>query len=282
MLKTVYFDAHHRHKWQCFRIRLVDKDLMQFPFQTMKQYEKFNAYMLKHGMYGLIGKFDEFYVDFSFMETKGGYIFSKNADCTYNENDMGLVSDEALQGLQEIVDYTKKYVPKSILTMGDWSSINQFFCDGKAAAIITGPWALSILSKCGVNLGYAPFPKSFDGKPLKSFLSTKGYSIPKVSKHPKIAKEFLELVTRPRYALYRYSATNELPPLKHLFLASLINHDPFANALITQFKHTVEMPTQKKFGKSWKGLDKALNKVLVENAPLESTFKEAFESLNQE
>ena len=27
MLKTVYFDAHHRHKWQCFRIRLVDKYL---------------------------------------------------------------------------------------------------------------------------------------------------------------------------------------------------------------------------------------------------------------
>ena len=26
MLKTVYFDAHHRHKWQCFRIRLVDKN----------------------------------------------------------------------------------------------------------------------------------------------------------------------------------------------------------------------------------------------------------------
>ena len=25
MLKTVYFDAHHRHKWQCFRIRFVDK-----------------------------------------------------------------------------------------------------------------------------------------------------------------------------------------------------------------------------------------------------------------
>ena len=25
MLKTDYFDAHHRHKWQCFRIRLVDK-----------------------------------------------------------------------------------------------------------------------------------------------------------------------------------------------------------------------------------------------------------------
>ena len=27
MLKTDYFDAHHRHKWQCFRIRLVDKVL---------------------------------------------------------------------------------------------------------------------------------------------------------------------------------------------------------------------------------------------------------------
>ena len=51
---------------------------------------------------------------------------------------------------------------------------------------------------------------------------------------------------------------------------------------VVTFKHTVEMPTQKKFGKFWKGLDKALNKVLVENAPLESTFKEAFESLNQE
>ena len=25
MLKRAYFDAHHRHKWQCFRIRLVDK-----------------------------------------------------------------------------------------------------------------------------------------------------------------------------------------------------------------------------------------------------------------
>lgn len=31
MLKTVYFDAHHRHKWQCFRIRLVDK---LFNYQT--------------------------------------------------------------------------------------------------------------------------------------------------------------------------------------------------------------------------------------------------------
>ena len=27
MLKTDYLDAHHRHKWQCFRIRLVDKSL---------------------------------------------------------------------------------------------------------------------------------------------------------------------------------------------------------------------------------------------------------------
>ena len=35
MLKRAYFDAHHRHKWQCFRIRLVDKTTYTATFEQL-------------------------------------------------------------------------------------------------------------------------------------------------------------------------------------------------------------------------------------------------------
>ena len=44
MLKTVYFDAHHRHKWQCFRIRLVDKAFPTYPLFNRQEIELADAY----------------------------------------------------------------------------------------------------------------------------------------------------------------------------------------------------------------------------------------------
>ena len=43
MLKTVYFDAHHRHKWQCFRIRLVDKTNSKKALRLTKSLKRDNV-----------------------------------------------------------------------------------------------------------------------------------------------------------------------------------------------------------------------------------------------
>lgn len=55
--------------------------------------------------------------------------------------------------------------------------MDNYFKEGKAAAVISGPWALGDYAKSGVDYGVAPLPILPNGQAMRPFYGAKGYVI---------------------------------------------------------------------------------------------------------
>lgn len=224
----------------------------------MDDYLKFNDKMLSEGKYGLIGKLDQFYISYGIFSGYGAYVFG-NKNGRYNPDDIGLNNDGAVKALQFITSYSK-YLPKEVLTSNGFAAVDNYFKEGKAAAVISGPWALGDYAKSGVDYGVAPLPILPNGQAMRPFYGAKGYVISSKTKNKDLAEKFLEYINRPEYALIRYSEIAELPPIKAVLDNPLITNDDFANAIAVQIKNADAMPTVPEFSKVWDPMGNAILK----------------------
>lgn len=234
-----------------------NKALVEYPFEVMDDYIKLNDKMHSLGKYGLIGKLDQFYIAYGIYSGYGAYIFGyKNGK--YDVDDVGLNNDGAVKALQFITSYSK-YLPKEVLSPDGWGAVDSFFKEGKAAAVINGPWALGDYAKSGIDYGVAPLPELPNGQPMRPLYGAKGYVVSADSKNKDLAEKFLEYINRPEYALVRYSEIAELPPIKAVLDNPLITNDDFANAIAIQIKNADPMPAVPEFSKVWDPIGKAMS-----------------------
>ncbi len=158
-----------------------NKALLEYPYEFVDDYLKFNEKMLSEGKYGLIGKLDQFYISYGIFSGYGAYVFG-NKNGKYNVEDVGLNNDGAVKALEFIKSYSK-YLPKSVLTGDGWDAVDTYFKEGKAAAVINGPWALGDYAKSGVDYGVAPLPILQNGQSMRPFYGAKGYVVSADSKN---------------------------------------------------------------------------------------------------
>lgn len=253
-----------------------NKALLEYPFEVMDDYLKFNDKMLSEGKFGLVGKLDQFYISYGIFSGYGSYVFgSKNGK--YNTEDVGLNNDGAVKALEFIRSYSK-YLPKAVLTDEGWAAVDSYFKEGKAAAVINGPWALGDYAKSGVDYGVAPLPILPNGQSMRPFYGAKGYVVSADSKNKELAEKFLEYINRPEYALIRYSEIAELPPIKAVLENPLITNDDFANAIAIQIKNADAMPTVPELSNVWGPMGKAMSKVISrEDEPKNALNKAVYE-----
>lgn len=235
-----------------------NKALLEYPYEFMDDYLKFNDKMLSEGKYGLIGKLDQFYISYGIFSGYGAYVFG-NKNGRYNPDDIGLNNDGAVKALQFITSYSK-YLPKEVLSSNGFAAVDNYFKEGKVAAVINGPWALGDYAKSGVDYGVAPLPILKNGQAMRPFYGAKGYVISSKTKNKDLAEKFLEYINRPEYALIRYSEIAELPPIKAVLDNPLITNDDFANAIAIQIKNADAMPTVPEFSKVWDPMGNAILK----------------------
>lgn len=235
-----------------------NKALLEYPYEFIDDYLKFNDKMLSEGKYGLIGKLDQFYISYGIFSGYGAYVFG-NKNGKYNVEDIGLNNDGAVKALEFIKSYSK-YLPKAVLTGDGWAAVDTYFKEGKAAAVINGPWALGDYAKSGVDYGVAPLPILQNGQSMRPFYGAKGYVVSADSKNKELAEKFLEYINRPEYALIRYSEIAELPPIKAVLENPLITNDDFANAIAIQIKNADAVPTVSEFSKVWDPMGNAISK----------------------
>ncbi|MGN1281435.1 MAG: extracellular solute-binding protein [Succinivibrio sp.] len=254
-----------------------NKALLEYPFESMQEYINFNEHMSATGKYGLIAKFDQFYIGYSVLAGNGAYVFGlKNNH--YNKQDVGLFGDSSLQGLKTLMNYGK-YLPREILSPDGWDMIDTLFNSGKAAAVINGPWALGNYAKAGVDYGVAPLPKLSNGKTMRPFYGAKGYVVSSKSKHKDLAEKFIEFINQPDYALIRYSATAELPPINKVLDNPLITNDDFANAVALQVLNSDPMPNIPEMGQVWGPMSEALYDSITGKSDPEKALKSAQEKI---
>ena len=113
----------------------------EIPSTTEELYE----YMTTHtdsaaGTYALVNQHSTAYNAAPIINGFGGYI----------------IDEEAMPGLnnektQEAIEYNKKFA--EIEADGDYNTITTLFNEGKAAAIVGGPWLVSGIKDAGIDLG---------------------------------------------------------------------------------------------------------------------------------
>lgn len=122
---------------------MYNKDLWEgeVPSDTEALYE----YMVAHtdenaGTYALVNQHSNSYNVAPFINGFGGYIIDKDGN-------PGLDA----QGTVEAIRYNQKFA--KLQADGDYNTVTALFNEGKAAAIIGGPWLVSGIQEAGINLG---------------------------------------------------------------------------------------------------------------------------------
>ena len=137
-------------------------------------------YMAAHtdteaGTYAVVNQHSTAYNVSPFINGFGGYIIDKNAKPGLNE-----------QATIDAITYNKKFA--DLQADGDYNTVTTLFNEGKAAAIIGGPWLVSGISDAGINLGIKPLSGFIlpNGKALAPYSGVQGIG---VLKHAAINKK---------------------------------------------------------------------------------------------
>ena len=92
------------------------------------------------GTYALVNQHSTAYNVAPFINGFGGYIINEQAKSGLND-----------KKTMEAIEYNKKFA--KLEADGDYNTVNALFKDGKAAAIIGGPWLISGVREANINYG---------------------------------------------------------------------------------------------------------------------------------
>lgn len=249
-----------------------NQDLLKYPFEFMDDYYNFAKEIKKQGKYGIISKWDTIYYAYGFLSGFGGYCFKTRPDGTLDPNDIGLDNDGAVQGAEYLRKFIDNTVPASILGDDGYGEIDKLFITGKVAAVINGPWSLDDYAKAGLNYGVAPLPKLPNGKYAQPFLGYRGYAITRNAKDVELAEKFLRFINQDEFALKRYEAIHEIPPLKTIMHNPLILNDDFASAVAMQALHAEPTPSIPEMAKIWEPMNNAMYEAMTTKGNIRDTL----------
>jgi maltose-binding protein MalE len=154
----------------------------------------------------------------------------------------------------------------------DYSYMDSLFREGKAAAIINGPWALADYQKAlGGKLGIALLPALPGGVPARPFVGLKcviaNDNTP--PSHRPVVDGFLDVLTAPESALALSAAghipvqpalAGQLPPEQRVFLEQAAHGEP--------------LPNLTAMGMVWEPMDKAIAAVTLQKADPATTMQD--------
>ncbi|WP_316245524.1 sugar ABC transporter substrate-binding protein [Gorillibacterium timonense] len=210
----------------------------------------------KNNKYTLMWELQQFYYDFGFMATTGGYIFG---DDNTNKEDIGLNNEGAVEGVKFMKSLKDTVLP---VKTGDVSGDikNGLFADGTLALDINGPWRISEFKEAGVDFGVAPLP-SFNGKPMKSFSGVKGYYVNAFTKYPNASKLLAEFLSNKDSQMKNFEMNGTLPANKEVASDPKVTGDPTNQAFLKQFDNSIPMPSLPEMNSIWGPITSAISDI---------------------
>ncbi|MCD1260327.1 extracellular solute-binding protein [Paenibacillus athensensis] len=255
-----------------------NKKLLPEPPKTMAdlakiQQEKTNAAKQE---YGFLFDATNFYFAWGFLGGSGGYIFQNDGKGGFNIGDIGLNKEGTVKGATLIQDWFKQgYLPKGI--NGD--ILGGLFTQGKVAAVINGPWAITDYKKqLGDDLAVAPIPTMDDGKHPTSFIGVKGWMLSKFSKSPEWASDLAAFLTNEENAKYYYQKTGEVPPVVKVLNDPELTSNPLVSGFSQQIQYGIPFPTVPELDAVWDPMANAL-KFISEGKDVQSTLNDAVQQV---
>jgi maltose/maltodextrin transport system substrate-binding protein len=223
------------------------------------------------GVFPIVWDSRRAYYMWGILASGGGYVFGKNGS-DYNVNNVGIATPGAIAALAKIVGLIQSGVlPKTC----SYSETEDLMGQGKAAMMISGPWAWSNLIQKGIDFGVALIP-GVQGKVGRPFVGVSIAYLNRSSPNHDLAKEFLEQNLLTEEGLI---AMNKVKPIGIPAIVSVYDEIAKDNPRLRELKAAVDygqiMPNIPQMGRFFSALGGALQLAADGRLSARTALKEA-------
>jgi arabinogalactan oligomer / maltooligosaccharide transport system substrate-binding protein len=244
--------------------------------ETMEEWYELSKERTDGKNFGFLALFDQIYYAQSVMGGYGGYIFATDENGSYDSSDVGLNSDGAIEGAEYIQKfYQEKLFPAGIIGEQGINVLESLFTEGKAAAIISGPWNVEPFTKAGVNYGVAKLPVLPNGENMSSFVGVKSYNVSTYSKNAELAEKLVVFLANEENSKTRYEVTQEVPAVTALASDPVVTESEVAQAVAEQSQFAELMPNIPEMNEVWTPADAALQTIATGKAEPKAALDQA-------
>ncbi|WP_143745191.1 sugar ABC transporter substrate-binding protein [Marinilactibacillus piezotolerans] len=259
---------------------LVDEENLP---TTLDEWYEFSENITGDGTYGFLALWDQIYYAQSIIGGYGGYIFAQDDEGNYDVEDIGLNNEGAIEAAEYIQKfYSEGLFPSGIIGEQGINVLDSLFSEGKAAAVISGPWNLGPYEQAGIDYGVVPLPQLSNGDPMSSFVGVKSYNVSSYSEYPELAQELVLWLTNEENQLTRYENTQEVPAIKALEDNPVITESDSTQAIFEQSGNSVLMPGIPEMSEVWTPADSALQTIATGSAEPEEALNGAAEAIRNQ
>lgn len=231
--------------------------------------------------FGFLALFDQIYYAQSVLSGYGGYIFKQDGQGKYQTKEVGLGNTGAIEGATYIQKfYKEKLFPAGIIGEQGINVLESLFTEGKAAAIISGPWNVEPFTKAGIDFGITKLPELENGKNMSSFIGVKSYNVSAYSKQSELAGKLALYLTNAENSKKRFEITKEVPAVSALAEDPAVTKSPAAQAVAEQSKFSELTPNVPEMNEVWKPVDAALQTIATGKAEPEAAMKQAVKTID--
>lgn len=232
--------------------KLVSADQLPKTTDDMFTFEK--TYTQAHpGSYGIVWDVNNVYVD-------AGFFYGYGASLIDSQGNTTIASPAGVNADTYIAQYNK-VLPKDLTGQ----TATALFNEGKAAAIIDGPWAYTGYGQAigADNLGFATLPVvNSTNTPVEPFVGGKAFMLTKNAKNPALAIDFMKFFTNASNQATMCSTTGEIPTNLAAGQDPKITSNAAISAFVAQVKTGgVPFPNTPYMGQVWGPMGKALTAV---------------------
>lgn len=228
---------------------------------------------------GFLAKWTDFYFSYGLIAGYGGYVFGDNGT---DPSEVGLNNKGAVEGIAYAADWFQNVWPKGmqdVTSAGDF--VTQQFQEGKAAAIIDGPWQAATYKEAGVNYGVAAIPTLDNGEAYQAFGGGKGWVISNYSKAKDLAQKFVDYLTNQKNQETFYDMTNEIPANQKARETAKGKNDELTTAVIDQYANAQPMPNIPEMAEVWTGAENLMFDAASGNKTPQQSADDAVQTITE-
>ena len=222
-----------------------------------------------------VGELGDAYHMEPILTSFGGYIFSYDDATGYDAQDVGIGKDGSIKAAQEISKLAKAKVLRTSIS-GDNSIA--LFTSGKAAYLVSGPWALADVKKAKFDYGIQPVPGFAGQDAAAPFMGAQAFMVAAHGKNKDIAQEFVNNGVNSEDAMMTLFEGTQLPPAMTAVQDQV--DDPDLAVFTDAANAAAPMPAIPAMASVWEPLGKAYSAIVSGKDPV-STIKSAGDTINK-
>jgi maltose-binding protein MalE len=210
------------------------------------------------------------------LTSMGGYIFSYNNGTGYDPNDVGIGKPGSIAAGDKIEELAKENVLRTSIS-GDNSIA--LFTEGKAAFLVSGPWALADVQASGIKYAIQPVPGFAGQKPAAPFMGAQSFMVASGAQNAAFAQEFVNSGVNNEEAMTTLFDDTKLPPAMTSVQQAV--SDPDIAVFTDAANVAAPMPAIPAMAAVWGPLGKAYS-AIVGGANPEKSMKSAGKTITAE